>query len=242
MSQKKATFEAVHDACRTLLDDGKPLSATNILAKVGGSKQTVLEVRKEVIAKLMEDGHMIDPSAAFQAAADPLVRKLWSIGRQQAEASFARRVRDLGTINEGLELDVDALQESLEDAQHRADAAEARLDEIMKNYEDLRDAFQVLAASVRDGTNRSGTARAPKPSQVEIAGVLAALERLAGPITHERLYTEMAKDGWDENAAQKARYRVMGAKLAEHVIAPTEKGLEWLEESKHAARAADEKR
>ena len=40
-------FEAVHDACKKLLDDGKPLSAANILAKVGGSKQTVLEVRKE---------------------------------------------------------------------------------------------------------------------------------------------------------------------------------------------------
>ncbi len=151
---------------------------------MGGSKQTVLEVRKEVIAKLMEDGHTIDPSAAFQAAADPLVRKLWSIGRQQAEASFARRVRDLGTINEGLELDVDALQESLEDAQHRADA-EARLTEIMKNY-DLRGAFQVLAASVRDGASRSGTARAPKPKQREIAGVLGVLERLSGPIAHER--------------------------------------------------------
>lgn len=233
MSQKKATPQAVEDACRKLLDEGKPLSAANILATVGGSKQTVLEVRKAVIAKLTEEGRGIDPSAAFHAAADPLLRKLWALGRLQVEAAFAGQIRDLGTIKDGLELDVDALQESLEDAQRRADAAEARLAEIMRNYDDLREAFQILAASVKAGTEKSAT-RPPKPSQREIAGVLGALERVSSPPSHEQLYEEMAKEGWDEDASQKARYRVMGAKFAEHVIVPTAQGREWLDTAMEA--------
>jgi hypothetical protein len=235
MAQKKATSQAVEDACRKLLAEGKPLSAANILARVGGSKQTVLETRRAVLAKLTEEGRAIDPSAAFHAAADPLLRKLWSLGRQQAESAFAGQIGDLRTIKEGLELDVDALQESLEDAQRRAESAEKQLAEIVRNYQDLREAFQVLAASVKAGTERSGT-RPPKPSQREISGVLGALERLSSPPSHERLYAEMAKDGWDEDAAQKARYRVMGARLAEHVVVPTPQGREWMQTSRIAGR------
>src|SRR5688572_22027509 len=70
MTQRKATFEAVLDACRKLLEQGKPTSATNILSIVGGSKQTVLEARRAALATLMEEGRGTDPSAAFQAAAD----------------------------------------------------------------------------------------------------------------------------------------------------------------------------
>ena len=234
MSQKKATPQAVEDACRKLLEEGKPLSAANILARVGGSKRTVLEERKVVLAKLTEEGRAIDPSAAFHAAADPLLRKLWILGRQHAEASFAERIRDLGTIKEGLELDVDALQESLEEAQRRAESAEVQLAEILRNYDDLREAFKVLAASVKPEGDRSGSGRATKPSPRETAGVLTALERLSGSATHEELYAEMAKDGWDDEAAHKARFRVMGARLAEHVIVPTQSGRERAEKARGA--------
>jgi hypothetical protein len=107
----------------------------------------------------------------------------------------------------------------------------------MRNYDGLRDAFQVLAAGVKAGVKagaeKSG-ARPPKPSQREIAGVLGALERISSAPSHEHLCEEMAKDGWDEDAAQKARYRVVGARFAEHVVVPTAQGREWLDSARES--------
>lgn len=226
MTQRKATFEAVLDACRKLLEQGKPTSAANILSIVGGSKQTVLEARRAALATLMEEGRGTDPSAAFQAAADPLLRKLWAMGRQQVELSHARQLKDAGAIREGLELDLAALQDALEDANGRAEAAEARLDEVLRSYDDLRAAFGVLADGLRADPEKG--ARAPRPSAREIGGVLAALGRLGAPATHEALYAEMAKDGWDAEAAHKARYRVMSARYAEHLVLPSDKGRDWV--------------
>lgn len=123
-------------------------------------------------------------------------------------------------LNSALEDDVRELQASVE----RADAAEESLKELSKSYDELNQAFRSLALSLAPAEKTSD-----RPSARELAGVLNALRRLPQMPTHQQLYDEMAKDGWEEPASHRARYRVTTAGYAATVgVGLTDKGRQWL--------------
>jgi hypothetical protein len=80
------TVDDVYHAMVALLNEGRSPSANAILGTLGrGNKGTVLKLREEASARLKQEGRAIDPTAEFLAAADPVMRKLWTAARAPAD-------------------------------------------------------------------------------------------------------------------------------------------------------------
>lgn len=219
MSQTALDADEVYTAVVELLDSGRLPSADVLLAKFGrGSKRTMLNLRDAAYARLQAEGRTTDPMAEISTAAAPLLKRLMEVANRQAERVYASRVAALGNQIATLNLDIVRLA----GAEERAEAAEARLDQLTQSFDALNEAMQSIAVT------RSQTI--PKPSAREIRGVLASLQRLGGIQRRENLYAAMVQEGWTLPAAHKARFRAAAAGyIADAGVEITARGRAWLD-------------
>ena len=229
MTEEKATSDKVYKALVELMDEGGSISADAILERMGvGNKGTVLKERGAALARLKEEGRETGPTTTFLAATDTLLRKLWTTVQQQANLAARQQVDGLHRVIEGMQHDLDKALDTEAHAVARADAADARLDQLLKSYDELNMAFRALANGL--GASGDGQARPATASAREIAGVLNVLSRLPTPASHEQLYEAMIGEGWDKQAAHRARFRVVETGYAELTgLGITKRGRDWLD-------------
>ncbi|RYG97123.1 MAG: hypothetical protein EON58_10485 [Alphaproteobacteria bacterium] len=225
MSLQKVTAESVYNAIVSIRRMGKRDSADAIVEITGGSKSTVLNLRREAYQRLKEEGLAIDPTAGFLALTDPLIRKIWSVARQQAELAASKQVEILSANIATLEDDVERLA-AWED---RATKAESRVAELEAQNKTLNSQLLDLVTTFAEGKSRKET-----PTKSEIGAVLRAVRDLKGRPTHDELYREMQDKKWSAAAAQKARFKVMAAGYLEPALEISAKGQSWLEKNPQA--------
>jgi hypothetical protein len=225
MSLQKVTADDVYDAIVRIRQMGRRDSADAIIEITGGSKGTVLRLRRDAYERLKAEGYAADPTAGFVSAADPLIRKLWNVARQQAELAASRQSETLSAHIAALEDDVDKLA----DWEERAIRAESRVAELEVQHAALNTQFRDLATALAEGKSRKES-----PTTSEIGAVLRALRSLKRRSTHDELYEEMVRMNWSPSSAQKARYRVMAAGYLEAAVEISPKGQSWLEKNPDA--------
>lgn len=222
MSLQKVTADSVYNAIVSIRKMGKRDSADAIIEITGGSKGTVLKLRREAYQRLKEEGFADDPTAGFVSVTDPLVRKLWTVARQQAELAASRQVEILSANIATLEDDV----ERLADWEERAAKAERRVAELEAQNNSLNSQLLDLVTALAEGKSRKET-----PTKSEIGAVLRAVRALKRRPTHDELYQEMQGPIWSAPAAQKARFRVMAAGYLEPAMEISDKGQSWLQKN-----------
>lgn len=148
MSQRVATLEAVRSAYHQLKVDGRP-SADKITKLVGGSKNTVLEFMKTVIAEETGASAIEVPQQLLESAAVAMAQKLWSEAHKIAEATSGDRIVRYQRIQETLLDDLTRAVEAEVAQEMRAVAAEARVVELQAELDRRASADDQLSSLMK---------------------------------------------------------------------------------------------
>lgn len=204
----KATLENVRTAHDQLVAEGEIPSANKVLEKTGGSKTTVLKRLGEVQGGVPASD---DAASAFlHEIAAPLLRRIWTAAKSQAEADNKRRVDALLSVQEAQQEEITTLKSSLDQWQARAISAEDQLRSRSDHGDQVKELMRVVdELKQMHPSSPIDRPLVDKNASSALATMLDLLSSQSRPMTRDALDRAVGERGHPDAAVQKARFHAL---------------------------------
>lgn len=221
----KATLENVRTAHDQLVAEGEIPSANKVLERTGGSKTTVLKRLGEVQGGVPASD---DAASAFlHEIAAPLLRRIWTAAKSQAEADNKRRVDALLSVQEAQQEEITTLKSSLDQWQARANSAEDQLRSRSDHGDQVKELMRVVdELKQMHPSSPIDRPLVDKNASSALATMLDLLSSQSGPMTRDALDRAVGERGHPDAAVQKARFHAL--EVGSIGLCLTEKGRQKL--------------
>lgn len=204
----KATLENVRTAHDQLVAEGEIPSANKVLERTGGSKTTVLKRLGEVQGGVPASD---DAASAFlHEIAAPLLRRIWTAAKSQAEADNKRRVDALLSVQEAQQEEITTLKSSLDQWQARAISAEDQLRSRSDHGDQVKELMRVVdELKQMHPSSPIDRPLVDKNASSALATMLDLLSSQSRPMTRDALDRAVGERGHPDAAVQKARFHAL---------------------------------
>lgn len=205
MAARKATLENVRRAVTRLQLDGDRPSANNVLAIVGGSKKSVLDMMRIVMSEQAASLGQADEGHAFASeVAAPVIARLWSEAMHRAVLTLQERIDLVGDLRDEFMAELASALDRADEMTQRAATAEERV-EVLET--ELR-AQQDLTGTLAELRSLVTTLR-PKPTMSAAEQCLLLLADAPNGLSRTQLRGLLVAKGYSRGEANTGRYRIV---------------------------------